>query len=127
MWLGRRDQIRRRGWLMYGMLVVAGLGMLALGLPIGMAGALLAALVNGAALEIASLTYMNAVQELVPNERRGRVASVEMLGTYSMIPLGLVVAGWATSALGAATVCVIGGLAPRSSHRLACCTRLSAS
>jgi MFS family permease len=110
-WLGRRGQIRRRGWLLYGMLIVAGLGMLALGLPIGIAGALIAAVVNGAALEVANLTYLSAVQELVPDEWRGRVASVEMLGTYSMIPLGSMVAGWGTNTLGAATVCVIGGLA----------------
>jgi Transmembrane secretion effector len=109
LWLGRRGQLRRRGWLLHGMLAVAGLGMLALGLPIGMGGALVAAVVNGAALEVSNLTYMHAVQELVPNERRGRVASVELFSAYGMIPVGFVITGWATSALGAATVCLIGG------------------
>jgi MFS family permease len=111
LWLGRQSQIRMGGKMIYGMLIVAGLGMLVLGLPIGMAGTLVAAFVNGAALQVSSLAYINAVQEFVPNDRRGRVASVELLSAYGMIPVGFVVAGWATSSLGAATVCLIGGMA----------------
>ncbi len=109
LWLGRLAQIRRRGWMMYGATVVAGLGMLALGFPIGIVGLLVAALINGAALEASSLAWMNALQELVPNERLGRIASIDLLSTYGLIPVGLVLAGWATSQLGAANVCLVGG------------------
>jgi MFS family permease len=109
LWMGRFARIRRRGWIVYGTMIVAGLGMLALGLPIGIVGVLVAAAINGAALEASSLTWTNTLQDLVPNDRLGRIASIDLLSTYCLIPVGYVLAGWATSRLGAANVCVIGG------------------
>ena len=88
---------------------MAGFGMLALGLPIPIVGALIAAVVNGAALEMGSQIWTNTLQELVPNERLGRIASIDTLATYALIPVGLALAGWATNAVGAATVCILGG------------------
>ena len=108
-WLGRFTRIRRRGWLMYGALIVGGLGMLALGLPIGIVGVLAAAVLNGAALEASSLIWTNVLQDLVPNDQLGRVASVDMLLTYGLLPIGFVLTSGATGYLGAATVCVLGG------------------
>jgi MFS family permease len=109
LWMGRLARIRRRGWVVYGTVIVAGLGMLALGLPIGIIGVLAAAAINGAALEASSLTWINTLQDLVPNERLGRIASIDLLSTYGLIPVGFVLAGWATSRLGAASVCLLGG------------------
>lgn len=109
LWLGRVSRIRHRGWLLHSGLAVAGLGMLALGFPIGLIGLLVAAVINGAGLEMSSMAWMTALQERVPNERLGRVASIELLLSGALIPLGLVLAGWGTSALGPANVCMIGG------------------
>jgi MFS family permease len=108
-WLGRYTQIRRRGYLMYGALAVSGLGMLALGLPIGIVGVLVAAVLNGAALEASSLIWTNVLQELVPNDQLGRVASIDVLLTYGLLPVGFVLTSWATGYLGAALVCLLGG------------------
>lgn len=109
LWGGSRERIRSRGWMIYGATIVAGLGMLALGLPIGLAASLLAAMLNGMALEISSLIWINTLQELVPNEQLGRISSIDMVSTYSLIPIGFALAGWGTNAFGAATVCLIGG------------------
>lgn len=109
LWLGRFTRLRRRGWLMYGALIVGGLGMLALGLPIGIVGVLAAAVLNGAALEASSLIWTNVLQELVPNDQLGRVASVDVLLTYGLLPIGFVLTSGAAGYLGAATVCVLGG------------------
>jgi len=109
LWMGRFSQIRRRGWVVYGAMIMAGLGMLVLGLPIGLIGALVAAAINGAALEASSLAWTNTLQNLVPNDRLGRIASIDLLSTYGLIPVGFVLAGWATSTLGAANVCLLGG------------------
>jgi DHA3 family tetracycline resistance protein-like MFS transporter len=49
------------------------------------------------------------MQELVPNDRLGRVTSIDLLGSFALLPVGFGLAGWATNAFGAATVCVIGG------------------
>jgi hypothetical protein len=107
--LGRYTQIRRRGYLMYGALAVSGLGMLALGLPIGIVGVLVAAVLNGAALEASSLIWTNVLQEQVPNDQLGRVASIDVLLTYGLLPVGFVLTSWATCYFGAALVCLLGG------------------
>ena len=109
LWLGRQTRIRRRGWLANGTTIVAGLGMLALGLPIGIAGMLLAAVINGAALEMFSLVWTNTMQELVPNDKLGRVSSIDMLGSFALLPVGYGLTGWATNLIGPAAVCILGG------------------
>lgn len=109
LWGGSQTRIRARGWTVYGAMIVAGLGMFVLGLPVGLAGILLAAVLNGMALEIISLIWINTLQELVPNDQLGRISSIDMVGTYSLIPIGLALAGWATNTFSAATVCLVGG------------------
>lgn len=109
LWGGSQTRIRARGWTVYGAMIVAGLGMFVLGLPVGLAVILLAAVLNGMALEIISLIWINTLQELVPNEQLGRISSIDMVGTYSLIPIGLALAGWGTNTFSAATVCLVGG------------------
>jgi len=70
----------------------------------------LAALVNGIGLQVFSLIWTNTMQELVPREQLGRVASIDMLGSFALLPVGYALAGWATQALGPALVFTIGGL-----------------
>ncbi len=72
-------------------------------------GLILAAVVNGAALEVQSLIWTNTLQEVVPSERLGRVASIDQLGSYVLLPIGFAITGWATTLLGPATVFVLGG------------------
>lgn len=108
-WLGRQPTLRRRGPIIYAGIALAGLGMAALGLPIGLAGMLAAAVLNGASLEAHNLAWVHALQELIPNESLGRIAGLELASTYGLIPVGLLLAGWATTQLGAANVCLIGG------------------
>ena len=108
-WLGRLARIRRRGPTAYGALIAAGLMLAVFGLPVPLVGLALAALVNGAALEIASLIWTNILQEVVPGDRLGRVASIDSLGSFALLPLGYALAGWATDLFGAALVFVVGG------------------
>ena len=109
LWIGRFRRVRHRGWIIYLGIMVAGLGMLALGLPVPIAVALVAAVINGAALEIGNLIWVNLMQELVPNERLARISSIEMLGSFALLPVGIGLTGWATDILGPATVCILGG------------------
>ena len=108
-WLGRLARIRRRGPTAYIGLMIAGLMLLTFGLPVPLVVLVLAALINGAALEIESLIWTNILQETVPGERLGRVASIDSLGSFALLPVGYALAGWATDRLGAAPVFVIGG------------------
>jgi MFS family permease len=109
-WMGRYARMRRRGWLMYLALALAALMLTLFGfhLPFWLLAG--AALVNGAGLEIFGLAWTQLLQEKIPNEQLGRVSSIDAMGSFSLLPLGLAAAGWATGALGPAPVFIIGGL-----------------
>jgi len=108
-WLGRRTKLRQRGLIAYGGLVASGLMVFALGLPIGLMGAAVAALIYGLSLAAFGLIWTNTLQELVPRDLLGRVSSIDLLGSFVLLPLGYGLAGWATDLLGAPLVFLIGG------------------
>ena len=109
-WLGRRTTIRRRGLQVLGGAAVAGLMLALFGLGLPLPILLIAAVINGFALEASTLAWISSVQETVPLERLGRVASVEEIGSFALIPLGYAAAGWATMQLGPAPTFLLGGL-----------------
>jgi MFS family permease len=108
--LGRWGKLRRRGLIAYGGLIGGGLAVAAYGLPIGIAGVALAAVINGVSMTCFGLIWTHTLQELVPRDRLGRVASVDMLGSFALLPVGYAVTGWVTDRIGAAPVFVAGGL-----------------
>ncbi|MFL5806475.1 MAG: MFS transporter [Roseiflexaceae bacterium] len=106
-WAGQRMQ--RRGLIVYRALTLVGLATLALGLPLGILGSVLAILILGAALAVANLAWSHIIQEYVPAHMLGRVASITLLGSTSLLPLGFALSGWATDRLGPAPVFAICG------------------
>jgi len=109
LWLGGRAQLRQRGLLIYAGLIGAGLTLSIFGLPVPFVVLGIAAIVNGAALEIGSLAWTGVLQQRIPPDKLGRVASVDALGSFALIPIGYALTGWATETLGAPLVFVIGG------------------
>jgi MFS family permease len=107
--IGGRGRLRHRGVLMYGGLLGAGLFLLVLGLPVPIVVAALAAVLNGVSLELFSLTWTTTLQQLVPADQLGRVSSIDLVGSYALLPVGYWLAGWATDRWGAAEVFVLGG------------------
>jgi DHA3 family tetracycline resistance protein-like MFS transporter len=108
-WIGRRAHLRRRGRLVYRALALVGLMTLALGLPIGSYGSIAAIFILGMALAIGNLAWTQVVQAYVPAHVFGRVASITLLASTSLLPLGVALAGWATDRVGPALVFIIGG------------------
>jgi MFS family permease len=111
LWLGRTAQIRRRGPIAYGALLLGGIAVLIYGLPVGLFGVALMALTFGFSMSAFGLVWMNTLQEMVPRQLMGRVSSIDFLGSFVLLPLGYALAGWATDLLGPPTVFVIGGAA----------------
>ena len=109
LWLGGKTRLRRRGPTAYLGLAGAGLMLLVLGLPVPLAVLGGAALLNGVGLEVFGLIWTNTLQELVPPAQLGRVASIDLLGSYALLPVGYALAGWATDQFGAAIVFMLGG------------------
>lgn len=110
LWLGRRTQIRWRGLQVLGGTAVAGAMLALFGLSLPLPVLMAAAVINGFALEASTLAWISSVQQIVPLERLGRVASVEEIGSLALIPLGFAAAGWATTQLGPAPTFLIGGV-----------------
>jgi MFS family permease len=108
-WTGRYARLRKRGWIMYLTTIVDGLAVLVVGLPIPLAGIVVAAFVNGMGLAIGNLIWVNTLQELVPREKLGRVSSIDAIGSFALMPVGFGVAGWLTDRIGPPLVFVFGG------------------
>lgn len=110
LWLGRYTRLRRRGLIAYGALVLGGVALICFGLPIGLVGLMAAAWVIGVHLSFFGLIWTNTLQELVPREQLGRVASIDFLGSFILLPIGYTLAGWATDRFGPQPVFVVGGV-----------------
>jgi MFS family permease len=109
-WIGYRKRLRRRGYLAYGAWLVASLMLFFMGLPLPIVAMSLAICVSGAALDILNLTWANSLQELVSPDLLGRVASVDALGSYALLPVGYALAGIAADHFGASAVFIAGGI-----------------
>jgi MFS family permease len=107
--LGRYARLPRRGLFVQGGLIVGGVMLVLFGFHLPLWALLLAALVNGFALQAGQLAWTHLLQEKIPNEQLGRVSSIDQTGSFILLPVGLVVAGWATSVLGPAMVFILGG------------------
>lgn len=106
-------RLRRRGIVAFVGNIVAGLALMSFGLPFPHALApliaLCAAVVVGVGLSVLQTTWVTLLHELVPNEKLGRVASVDLLGSLGLTPIGYALAGWLTDRAGPASVFLIGG------------------
>lgn len=108
--MGGFRKIRYRGILLYvcGAIAGIGLGVFGFGLPLYLL--VIAALINGAALEIDGLIWTNLMQEKVPPEKMGRVSSVDSLGSFVLLPIGYAFTGWLIDAIGVSSVFIAAGV-----------------
>jgi hypothetical protein len=91
-------------------LVIWGLMLAVIGLPLSLPILLAAAFIMSGAVNVFNLIWTNTLQEMVPHEKLGRVSSIDMLGSFVLLPVGYGIAGWAIDILGAPTVFIIGGV-----------------
>jgi MFS family permease len=108
-WMGWLRPRRRRGRLVYGALVVVGLTTSGLGLPLALAGVAAAVFILAASLSASNLTWSHLLQDHISPDRMGRVASINLLGSTGLLPIGFSFSGWATDRFGAPLVFLIGG------------------
>jgi len=108
-WFGRYDKLPRRGILMNLTLVLAAimLGIYGFHLPLWIL--IVAAIINGIALQAGTLAWTNLLQEKISNEQLGRVSSIDQLGSTCLMPVGLYIAGVATHIIGPSPVFLLGG------------------
>jgi hypothetical protein len=110
-YLGRLRRFRRRGPVVYGAWICCALAVAAMGLPVPAAAAGLLMIVVGAGLTTLELVWMQTLQELIPEHLLGRVASVDILGSAALVPVGYLLAGSLADRAGPGLVFGLGGLA----------------
>ena len=56
------------------------------------------------------LIWEGSLQELVPAEAYGRVASLDMFGSWGLLPLGYLITGWLAQQIGGNLTILIEGI-----------------
>lgn len=107
--IGSFKTIRRRGPLAYIATILFGAAIGVFGLTVSIPILAAAAFVEGFFVSIFGLIWTNSLQELVSRELLGRVASIDALGSFVLLPIGYGISGWATDLIGAPLVFLIGG------------------
>lgn len=120
-------KVGRRGVVAYSASMISCLGLVVLGLPLPQSSltviATLACVGTGFGIGTFSVIEMSLLQEYVPNDLQGRVVSVDMLGSYILLPLGLLPIGWVGDLIGPAPVFVVGGLISLALAAMGLCLR----
>ena len=111
--IGQIKHLHHRGLLAYLALLPCGLSIFLFGLPFPTASepfvAMFASILSGCSLGIFSIIWVTLLQELVPVEKLGRVSSIDMLGSYVLLPIGLAITGVFTDRYGPAPIFIVGG------------------
>ncbi|PLT29974.1 MFS transporter [Peribacillus deserti] len=97
---GLRKEWSRRGPLAYGGVAICGISLLVTPFASSVPLLMICMFVNGAGLMLFGLIWETSLQELVPEEKFGRVASLDMLGSFALLPLGYLLIGWIAEAAG---------------------------
>ncbi|MBE5105190.1 MFS transporter [Bacillus thuringiensis] len=97
---GGKERWHKRGLLAYGGVLISGCALLIM-LFIAWAPGLIGLMaIEGFGMMVFGLIWETSLQELVPEEAFGRVASLDMLGSFALLPLGYVVVGWLANVIG---------------------------
>ena len=110
LWLGQFKRLRRRGLLGYGSVMVNGFMLLLFGLEAPIPVLIGAMFVYGFCFNVFGLIWTLTLQEMVPNDKLGRVYAFDSLGSWVLLPVGFALAGWGTDLVGAPTIFLIGGV-----------------
>ncbi len=109
LWLGQYKRLRRRGLLGYIPVMLNGAILLLFGLKAPIPVLIVAMFFFGFNFNVFGLVWTNTLQEMVPNEKLGRVYAFDSLGSWVLLPIGYALAGWGTDLFGAPVVFLVGG------------------
>jgi len=111
--IGQATHLKKRGLLAYLSLSLACIGMIIFGLPFPRAAALfiapMASLLVGFGLAYMNTIWFTILHETIPNDKLGRVLSLDVFATFATIPLGEVLGGIMADRIGPSMVFLIFG------------------
>jgi DHA3 family tetracycline resistance protein-like MFS transporter len=107
--MGSLGQLRRRGVKAYLAWIIMCLQPIVLGISTSPIVSGAAAIGYGASATVFNLIWLNTLQTLIPQEKMGRVSSVDLFGSDLLTPVGFAIVGSATAQIGPSLVFIIGG------------------
>ncbi|CAM4003400.1 MFS transporter [Cohnella lubricantis] len=90
---GSRQNWKRRGLIAYGGAFLSGLALVLLSVITWTPGLILIMVLEGFGIILFAMIWETSLQELVPTEAFGRVASLDMLGSFALLPVGYMAVG----------------------------------
>lgn len=104
---GSRKSWRKRGLIAYGGMLLSGLALLLIAFIPSVYGLAFLFAIQGFGYMIFGLIWETSLQEMVPPESFGRVASLDMLGSFALLPLGYLLVGWLADVIGGISAMII--------------------
>ena len=86
--LSQLGKLRHRGLFAYLAVAVSGLALVGLSFAPQVGWGVAAMVLGGASITVFGVVWETTMQELVPGEVLGRVVSIDMLGSFALLPLG---------------------------------------
>jgi sugar phosphate permease len=106
-----RQHWTRRGIMAYSGVILSCLALFLMPFIPNAAAAVALFTVEGFGLMIFGLIWEISLQELVPQEAFGRVASLDLLGSFALLPVGYILVGWLADQIGGLpTITIFSGL-----------------
>ncbi|GEM_PF-967922 len=97
---GSKRDWKRRGLVAYGGALLGGVALLLLSIVTWVPGLVMAMVLEGFGMMMFMIIWEISLQELVPAESFGRVASLDLLGSYALLPVGYLLVGWLADTIG---------------------------
>ncbi len=108
---GTRSRWHRRGLLAYGGAFLSGLALFLMAFTSSAVGLCALFAMEGFGMMIFGLIWETSLQELVPQEMFGRVASLDLLGSFALLPVGYIIIGWLADVIGGTeTIALFSGM-----------------
>ncbi|WP_415663191.1 MULTISPECIES: MFS transporter [Saccharibacillus] len=97
---GSKRDWKRRGLVAYGGALLGGVALLLLSVITWVPGLVMAMVLEGFGMMMFMIIWEISLQELVPAESFGRVASLDMLGSFALLPVGYLIVGHLADTIG---------------------------
>lgn len=97
---GSRKEWKKRGLLAYIGVAVSGLALLFMPFVSTVPLLMVFMFLEGAGMMLFGLIWEISLQELVPEDKFGRVVSLDMLGSFALLPVGYLLTGWLAEGIG---------------------------
>lgn len=120
--VGQMKRMHHRGLIVYSCTIFSGLALAAFGVPAalttlgvavpssaGVAAILAGSVIFSAGVSVFTVLWYTIMQEMVPANLLGRVNSIDWLGSFAFMPVGLGIAGILSDQIGPAWVFIAGG------------------